>query len=120
MEGLGVGDLAKDNVLAVEPRGDNGGDEELGAVTAEKDQSVYSDNGNDKPPSQTEIPQDLRVGASVGHGEQTGAVVLVLEVLIGELVAVDGATTGALFEQKTVRRGRSKNNNPAIKRKLTL
>jgi hypothetical protein len=44
--------------------------------------------------------RDLRVGASVGHGEQTGAGVLVLEVLIGELLAVDGATTGALFREK--------------------
>lgn len=44
---------------------------------------------------------NLRVGTSVGHGEQTGAVVLVLEVLIGELLTVDGATTGALF--RTVR-----------------
>lgn len=32
--GLGVSDLAEDDVLAVEPRGDDGGDEELGAVAA--------------------------------------------------------------------------------------
>lgn len=43
--------------------------------------------------------RDLRVGASVGHGQETGAAVLVLEVLIGELIAVDGATTGALFRK---------------------
>lgn len=39
---------------------------------------------------------DLRVGASVSHGQQTGAVVLQLEVLIGELLTVDGLTTGTL------------------------
>lgn len=39
---------------------------------------------------------DLRVGASVGHGQQTGAVVLQLEVLIGELLTVDGLTAGTL------------------------
>ena len=27
-----IGNLAEDNMLAIEPRGDNGGDEELGAV----------------------------------------------------------------------------------------
>jgi hypothetical protein len=39
---------------------------------------------------------DLRVGASVGHGQQTGAVVLQLEVLIGKLLAVDGLAASAL------------------------
>lgn len=34
--GLGVSDLAEDDVLAVEPGGDNGGDEELGAVATGK------------------------------------------------------------------------------------
>lgn len=40
--------------------------------------------------------EGLRVGAGVGHGQQTGAVVLQLEVLIGELLAVDGLATGTL------------------------
>jgi len=31
-DGLSVSDLAEDDVAAVEPRGDDGGDEELGAV----------------------------------------------------------------------------------------
>nr|XP_003188721.1 hypothetical protein ANI_1_1028064 [Aspergillus niger CBS 513.88] len=70
LHGLGIGNLTEDDVLAIEPRGDNGGDEELGA--------------------------NLRVGTSVGHGEETGLVVLVDEVLIGELLTVDGATTGLL------------------------
>jgi hypothetical protein len=42
------------------------------------------------------IEVDLRVGASVGHGQQTGAVVLQVEVLIGKLLTVDGLATGAL------------------------
>lgn len=41
--------------------------------------------------------QDLRVRASVGHGQETRAGVLVDEVLIGELLAVDRAATGTLF-----------------------
>jgi hypothetical protein len=39
---------------------------------------------------------NLRVGAGVGHGQQTGAVVLQLEVLIGKLLAVDGLAASAL------------------------
>ena len=38
----------------------------------------------------------LRVGTSVGHGEDAGAVVLELEVLILELVAVDGLSSSAV------------------------
>jgi hypothetical protein len=47
---------------------------------------------------------DLRVGASVGHGEKTGLVVLLLEVLIGELLTVDGTTTSTLLRIKKIRR----------------
>ena len=36
------------------------------------------------------------VGASVGHGEQAGCVVLELEVLVRKLLAVDALTTGAV------------------------
>lgn len=43
--------------------------------------------------------ENSRVGASVGHGEDTRLGVLVGPVLIGELVAVDRTTTGTL--QKT-------------------
>jgi hypothetical protein len=39
---------------------------------------------------------NVRVGAGVGHGEDTGAGVLELEVLVLELLAVDGLATGAL------------------------
>jgi len=54
-------DLTEDNVLAIEPRGDNGGDEELGSVG---------------------------VGSSVGRGEKSSLGVLELEVLVGELLTV--------------------------------
>ena len=42
------------------------------------------------------VSVNVRVGASVGHGQQTRLVVLQLEVLIAELLAVDGLATGAL------------------------
>ena len=56
-------------MLAVEPAGLLGCDEELGAVG---------------------------VGTSVGHREDTGASVGAREVLISELLAVDGLSTGAV------------------------
>jgi len=56
-------------VLAVQPAGDGGGEEELAAVG---------------------------VGAGVGHGEDTFLGVLQGEVLILELVAVDGLAAGAV------------------------
>ncbi|TLS29117.1 hypothetical protein PpBr36_00063 [Pyricularia pennisetigena] len=43
---------------------------------------------------------NLRVGASVGHGQESGPGVLDLEVLVGKLLAVDGLATSAL-QQKT-------------------
>lgn len=39
----------------------------------------------------------VRVGASVGHGEKERLVVGELEVLVGELLAVDGLSTSALL-----------------------
>jgi hypothetical protein len=57
-----LGDLAEHDVLAVEPRRHDRRDEELRAVGA---------------------------GAGVGHREQAGFGVLELEVLVGELLAVD-------------------------------
>lgn len=62
-------DLAEDDVLAVEPRGDDGGDEELRAVG---------------------------VGAGVGHGKKTGLGVRELEVLVFELGAVDRLASGTV------------------------
>ena len=62
-------DLAEDDVAAIEPAGDGSGDEELGAVG---------------------------VLAAVGHAHETLAGVLELEVLIGELGAVDGLAASTL------------------------
>ena len=37
LHGLLVSDLTEDNVLSIEPRGDNGGNEELGAVARDEE-----------------------------------------------------------------------------------
>lgn len=74
-------------MAAVQPRSNDGGNEKLGAVAA---QSVSC------APRIRNERESLRVGAGVSHGQQTRLVMLQLEVLIGELVAVDGLATGAL------------------------
>lgn len=61
--------LTKHDVMAVQPGAGNGGDEELGSVG---------------------------VGTAVGHGEETGALVLQGEVLIGETSAVDRLTASSV------------------------
>lgn len=40
--------------------------------------------------------KNLRVAAGIGHGEKARLGVLQLEILIGELLAVDGLAAGAL------------------------
>lgn len=40
---------------------------------------------------------DVRVRASIGHGEEEGPVVLQLEVLVGKLLAVNGLASSALL-----------------------
>lgn len=69
VERAAVDDLAEHHVLAVQPRRHDRGDEELGAVG---------------------------VLAGVGHGQQERAVVLELEVLVGELLSVDALAAGAV------------------------
>lgn len=54
--------FSKDDMFAIQPRSHDGSDEELGTVG---------------------------VLASIGHAEPAGAVMLQLEVLIGEAVAID-------------------------------
>lgn len=90
--------LAEDDVAVVEPRGDDGGDEELGAVAVKGGRERYALEGEGEGCQHTATAQvwDLRVRAGVGHGQQEGAVVLELEVLVGELLAVNGAATGAV------------------------
>ena len=69
-----LGHGTEHDVLAVEPGGLDGAEEELGAVG---------------------------VGAGVGHGEDAGAGVLEDEVLVRELGAVDGLAAGALWLVKS-------------------
>lgn len=64
-----LGDLAKNDVLAIEPRGHDSGDEKLGAIG---------------------------VGASIGHGEEVRLVVGELEVFIGKLLPIYRFATGSL------------------------
>ena len=74
-DGHGLGcDLAEDDVLAIEPVGLDGAEEEL---------------------------RPVGVGASVGHGQDAGAGVLELKVLVGKLLAVDGLSTSALRNVST-------------------
>jgi len=40
---------------------------------------------------------NIRVRTSVGHGQKEGVLVGKLEVLISELLAVDGLSTGSLW-----------------------
>jgi len=70
---LTFSDLAEDDVLAIQPWTWNGGDEELGSVG---------------------------VWTSVGHGQEVWLGVLELEVLVLELFAVDGLSTGAVVVGK--------------------
>jgi hypothetical protein len=75
-------------VLAIEPAGNDGGDEELGAV-AEEIRSVLLCVGRSV--------RCLRVWSGVGHGEKSWLGVLACEVLIGKLLTVDGLSTSALY-----------------------
>lgn len=84
---VAAGHLAKDDVLAIQPAGLVDGDEKLGAVPAtmhvsDKTKGIVSDYS--------------RVGTSVSHGQQARLGMAVDEVLVGELLAVDGAATGTL------------------------
>jgi len=66
-------DPSENDVLAVQPRGLGSAEEELASVG---------------------------VGAGVGHGENSRSGVLLDEVFVGELVAVDGFATGAVASGK--------------------
>jgi len=66
---LTVSHVTEDDVLTIEMRESIEAEEELGTVS---------------------------VGTSVGHGEDTGASVLVVEVLVSELGTIDGLTTGTV------------------------
>jgi hypothetical protein len=84
-------DLAEDDVAAIEPAGDDGGDEELTG-------STKSGVSRTQVVSWRVLPS-VCILARVGHAEKAFASMLELEVLIGELGTVDGLATGAVFEQ---------------------
>jgi len=69
VQALLISNLAEDDVLAIQPGGNDGGDEELRAVG---------------------------VGTSIGHGQHAGLGVSFLKVLIRKLLAVDRLATGAI------------------------
>jgi len=75
-------------VLAIEPAGDNGGNEELGAIAVSVVVSIVTS---------IERGLGLRVGTSVGHGKESRLGVKLLEVLVGELLTIDGLATSALY-----------------------
>jgi hypothetical protein len=88
VQGLLISNLTEDDVLTIEPAGDNGGDEELRTVAA-----IILLVG----PLETSSEVSLRIWSSVGHGEKSWLGVLSLEVLIGKLLTVNGLSTGTLY-----------------------
>lgn len=54
LQGLIISDLAEDDVLAIEPRGGNSGDEELGAVSRKEGNGQYGSLDVDQPGYKTE------------------------------------------------------------------
>jgi len=100
LDRVGVCNLAKDDVLAVEPSGLNGGHEELRAVPViERTVNI---------PAQTSrcagLARDSRVRSSVCHTQQEGLVVPQLEVLIIELLAVDALSASAYKQVSYINR----------------
>ncbi len=74
-------------MLAIEPAGDDSGNEELRAVAIGTScQQCFG----------TKVRACLRVGTSIGHGQKSWLGVLAGEVLVGELLTVDGLATSAL------------------------
>jgi hypothetical protein len=86
-----ISNLAEDDMLAIEPAGDNSGDEELGAVAVETSCQLCFEMG---------VSVCLRVRTGIGHGQKSWLGVLAGEVLVGELLTVDGLATSALCNDK--------------------
>lgn len=86
-----ISNLTEDDVLAIEPAGDNGGDEELRAVAVGTSCQLCFGMG---------VRACLRVWTGIGHGQKSWLGVLAGEVLVGELLTVDGLATSALCNHK--------------------
>ena len=82
--------FAEDDVLAVQPRGDGGGNEELGAV------GVLAGVGHACSESHVSHALGLQCVSISQRTKKTLLGVLQLEVLVGELVAVDALAAGAV------------------------
>ncbi len=81
---MAFNNFTEDNVLVVEPGANHEGDEELAAVGA---------------------------GSGVGHGQEHGLGVLVVEVLVFELAAVDGFAASAVAEGEVATLGHEAADN---------
>jgi hypothetical protein len=81
-------DFSENDVAAVQPAGDDGGDKELRSVRIF---SLKEDVMLEKVKCQM-----FGCAYRVGHAEKTLAGVLELEVLIGKLGAIDGLATGTV------------------------
>lgn len=92
VEGLIISNFAEDDVLAIEPAGDDGGDEELRSVAEERCISYALQRRS----------SCLRVWSGVGHGEESRLGVLASEVLIGKLLTVDGLSASTLYSSASV------------------
>jgi hypothetical protein len=101
-------DLTEHDVLSVEPRSDNGGDEELRSVAKTISYRMLTATWNS------------RVGAGIGHGEEEWLGVLFLEVLVGKLLAVDGATSGSLMNQSAMESLKPRGSHVATSKVTTL
>jgi hypothetical protein len=82
-----IDDTSKDDVLSVEPAGLLSADEELRSVGCIVIRILYE---------RWAVEDELTVGSGVGHGQSTGSLVLSLEVLVGELLSVDGLATSSI------------------------
>jgi hypothetical protein len=86
-----ISNLTEDDMLAIEPAGDNGGDEELRAVAVGTSCQLCFGMG---------VRACLRVWTGIGHGQKSWLGVLAGEVLVGELLTVDRLATSALCNHK--------------------
>ena len=86
--GVAVRHGTEDDVATIKPASHDGGNEELGAVAIARVSSRHTERSS--------TVESLRVWASVRHGQHERLAVGHLEVLVCELLAVDGLATSTL------------------------